>query len=110
MINNPSKWTRFNDMHSGGVVKIYPFECIYIEADQETAELIFSEQFHRDPNNITCSCCGNDYSISEYDSLADATEYDRTSFKGEVIPLDEFIKNSDCLFLFKKTYLIGEVQ
>lgn len=102
MIDNPSKWTQFRDMHSGGFVKIYPFECIYIEADQETAERIFMEKFHRYPNHVTCTCCGEDYSIMEYDSLADATEYERTLYGKKVIPLKEFIKDRNSLFLFKK--------
>lgn len=28
---------------------------------------IFQEYFHRDPDNVTCECCGNDFSVEEGD-------------------------------------------
>lgn len=66
-----SKWTRFYDMASGGDHK-EPFDVIYIEAPEAEAERIFSERFGHDPGNITCDCCGSDYSVSEYESLEEA--------------------------------------
>lgn len=99
-------WTKFMDMHSGGSCKLDPYEYIYIEANQENAEAIFERQFHRDPNNITCDCCGEDYSISEYDSIEAATSYERRKRYGKPeISLEEYIERDDILFLFK-----GEVK
>lgn len=56
---------------------------IYIEAPQAEAEVIFYNMTGRNPNKITCTCCGEDYSISEYKTLAKATEYQRTG----ILPL-----------------------
>jgi hypothetical protein len=59
-------WTRFFDMHSGGRAK-EDFELIYIQAPQDQAEVIFYNKFGHNPNRITCSCCGEDYSVREVD-------------------------------------------
>lgn len=69
-----STWTKFWDMHSGGG-KEEDHNIIVIEAPQEEAELIFFNKFGHDPNCVTCTCCGPDYSISEYDSLEEAVAY-----------------------------------
>jgi hypothetical protein len=61
---NKSIWTQFWDMHSGGVSK-EDFECIYIEAPKDEAEIIFYNRFGHNPNRVTCTCCGPDYSIEE---------------------------------------------
>lgn len=70
-------FTLFADMHSGGSTKLKPYEYIYIEAPEQEAEVIFYNRFGRNPNRVTCTCCGEDYSISQYDSLQRATGYDR---------------------------------
>ena len=73
------KWIHFWDMHSGGGVKQKPYKHIYIEAtSQDEAEVIFYKRFKHNPNRVTCTCCGSDYSVSEYDTLEAATEYQRT--------------------------------
>lgn len=70
-------WTRFMDMHSGGGQKL-AWHHIYIEAPQAEAEVVFQNRFHRNPHRITCSCCGEDYSVSEEgDDLAQATAFER---------------------------------
>ena len=81
-----NKWTEFWDMHSGGGRKLR-WEEIYIEAPRAEAERIFEALFDRDPNNVTCDCCGGDYSISEYDSLDEATKYERKD-----VLLEEYVK------------------
>ena len=68
--------TRFMDMHSGGKLKT-SFTHIYIDAPLEEALGIFKDTFKRDPNNVTCKCCGEDFVYEEYPSLEDATAYDR---------------------------------
>jgi hypothetical protein len=69
-------WTHFWDMHSGGDLK-EEWGHIYIEAPQEEAEVIFYNRFGHNPNRVTCTCCGEDYSISEGRSLGELTKYHR---------------------------------
>jgi hypothetical protein len=68
--------TRFMDMHSGGSLKT-SFTHIYIDEPIKTAVRTFKDLFKRDPDNITCKCCGEDFVYDEYDSLEEATAYDR---------------------------------
>jgi hypothetical protein len=68
--------TRFMDMHSGGKLKT-PFTHIYVDAPLDEALAIFKDTFQRDPNNVTCKCCGEDFVYEEYSSLEEATAYDR---------------------------------
>jgi hypothetical protein len=70
-------WTRFMDMHSGGSCKQKPYEYIYIEAPEAEAKVIFYNRFGHNPERVTCTCCGDDYSIEDYDTLERATAYDR---------------------------------
>lgn len=70
-------WTRFMDMHSGGGMKESPYEYIYIEAPEEEACVIFYNRFGHDPDRVTCTCCGSDYSIDEEENLKEATAYER---------------------------------
>ena len=70
-------WTHFMDMHSGGECKEEPFDEIYIEAPAKEAVIIFYNRFGHNPHRITCTCCGNDYSISEKESLAQLTGFNR---------------------------------
>ena len=60
-------WTRFTDMYSRGERKL-EWEHIYIELPELQAIEYFKQMFNRDPNNITCSCCGEDYAIYDYSS------------------------------------------
>jgi hypothetical protein len=69
-------WTQFMDMHSGGGRKL-DWEYIYIEAPQAEAEIVFYNRFGRNPHRVTCTCCGNDYSLSSEESLAQLTGYER---------------------------------
>jgi len=70
-------WTRFMDMHSGGGLKESPFNFIFIEAPEAEAEVIFYNRFGHNPNRVSCTCCGEDYGISEGPTLESATGYDR---------------------------------
>lgn len=100
-------WYQFWDMHSGGSQKIEGGPQIYIEADsEEEAVSIFENRFGRDPYNVTCNCCGSDYSISEAKDLVQATGYHRhcandssglyvenpSKYYQSVTPLEEFLK------------------
>lgn len=68
--------TRFMDMHSGGHLKT-PYTHIYIDEPLGEAVRTFKELFKRDPDNVTCTCCGTDFVYEEYSSLEEATAYDR---------------------------------
>ena len=69
-------WTQFMDMHSGGGSK-EAWEYIYIEAAEEEARVIFYNRFGHNPERVTCTCCGDDYSVSESATLEKATAYER---------------------------------
>lgn len=70
-------WTQFMDMHSGGGLKEEPYGYIYIEAPEKEAKTIFYNRFGHNPERVTCTCCGNDYSINEKESLAQLTGFER---------------------------------
>lgn len=72
-------YTRFMDMHSGGGLKEPPYARIYIEAPENEAKIIFYNRFGHNPERVTCTCCGEDYSITEEDSLVEASAYDRNA-------------------------------
>ncbi len=87
-------WTRFYDMHSGGGSK-EPQEEIYIEAQNEKeAKIIFYNRFGHSPNRVTCTCCGEDYSISTGDTLDKVSEYSRRNST-----LETYIKGSGVLII-----------
>lgn len=69
-------WTQFLDMHSGGPQK-EDWARIYIEAPETEAKVIFYNRFGHNPERVSCTCCGDDYSISEEPTLAEATAYHR---------------------------------
>lgn len=68
--------THFWDTHSGGVRK-EPQEHIFIEAPRDEAEVIFYNRFGHNPNRVSCTCCGEDYSIDEGPSLQQMTAFHR---------------------------------
>ena len=85
-------WTRFMDMHSGGGRK-GPAEKIIIEAPEDEARVVFYNRFGLSPDRVTCTCCGEDYSVTEGDTLEQITAYDRNCHSayfytdtGEVVP------------------------
>lgn len=121
-------WTQFWDMHSGGSLK-EKWAKIYIEAPEKEAMIIFYNRFGHNPYRISCTCCGEDYSISEEEDLAQITGYhrgcayenksgylERASQKrswASYITLEDYIKSDDVLVIFKEdikdSERIGEV-
>ena len=75
--STPNSWTLFWDMSSGGSTKVEPYETIYIELPWARAVEYFKDRFDRDPDNVTCDCCGEDYSVSSYASFDEASAYHR---------------------------------
>lgn len=133
-----TQWTRFMDMHSGGGIKVYampdgtfaegsnyrypeggvPKQYIYIEAPEAEARVIFYNRFGHNPERVTCTCCGDDYSISEAATLEQASGYDRncefdeagdgyiertrTKYNfgnQELVPLSEYVERPDVLVI-----------
>ena len=80
-------WTHFWDMHSGGGQK-EKWSHIYIEAPEEEAKFVFYHRFGHNPDRVTCTCCGNDYSISSDKSLKSLTGFQRNCRNLET-PQDE---------------------
>jgi len=79
-------WTLFWDMHSGGGTKEPPYQKIYIEAPQAEAEVIFYNRFGHSPNRVTCTCCGEDYSVGESKTLEAASGFHRGCAYAYVLP------------------------
>jgi hypothetical protein len=115
-------WTQFWDMHSGGGAK-EKWPMIYIEAPKNVAEIVFYNRFGHSPNRVTCTCCGEDYSVSEYESLEQATGYHRgckyedgnyievPERKGRLFqPLFDYIKNPDILVIRKEDIKYSETE
>ena len=104
------------DMHSGGGSK-ESYEYIYIEAPENEAKVIFYNRFGHNPERVTCTCCGEDYSISENESLEQLSGYDRGCDYNRDIgyiekrkvggykdyqTLNEYIKSEGVLFITKE--------
>lgn len=91
------KWFWYHDMHSGGDLKTQYYH-IYIQAEsEELANRIFYARFDRNPNCVTCTCCGPDYAVSVHDTLEEATEYNRSKYgqgyeKIDEVPLDVYLE------------------
>jgi hypothetical protein len=109
-------FTRFMDMSSGGGHK-EDWGYIYIQAPEDEACIIFYNRFGHNPHRVTCTCCGDDYSISESINLEQATGYDRgceyenggyvekqaTKYSyRKYIPLKEYLKSKDILVIYDK--------
>jgi hypothetical protein len=69
-------WTSFHDMHSGGDLK-EDFQFVWIEAPVEEAKIVFYNRFGHSPDRVSCTCCGEDYSVDESETLEQATGYER---------------------------------
>lgn len=70
-------WWSFMDMHSGGRQKT-DYSHIFIEANSESEACgIFESIFGCNPDNITCDCCGSDFSIYGGKDLKSLTTYHR---------------------------------
>lgn len=104
-------WTRFMDMHSGGHQNT-EFGYIYIQAPEDEAVAVFGARFDQNPHSVNCSCCGSNYSVSDYESLLDATNYDRNDYPnawGKRVELLDFVNTrGDICFIFATDIKEGE--
>lgn len=92
------KWTRFVDMYSGGELK-EKFSYLYVELPEEKAKVFFYNRFGHNPERITCTCCGDDYNITEEESLEQIAAFEREA-KGK--PLKEYLKSDEARVIYKK--------
>jgi len=67
-------WTKFYDMHSGGDAKT-EWEVIVFEAKKKDAIKYANWKWGIHPDNVTCTCCGEDFSVSTYETLEQAVEF-----------------------------------
>jgi hypothetical protein len=99
-------WTQFWDMHSGGGTK-EEWSQIYIEAPEEEAVSVFYSMFGHNPHRVSCTCCGPDYSISEYETLEEASAYDRgdTHYSSQpTISLEEYKTEEHVKIITKESF------
>lgn len=80
-------WTTFWDLRSGGSKKTI-YDYIYIEAEKHAAVNAFTNIFGVNPYSVSCSCCGQDFSVGEAPTLEDASRLERKE-----VPLDSYITN-----------------
>lgn len=103
-------WCHFMDMHSGGRLKQKPYQHIFIELPERDATAVFYHRFGHNPNDVACSCCGENYSITEYESLAEATDYERrATLNGPlVLTVNEYGQREDVLYIPRKEIDVKE--
>jgi hypothetical protein len=97
------------DMYSGGDAK-EDFEYLYIEAPLDEAESIFYARYGHVPDRVSCTCCGEDYSVTESATLEEATKYERRRDwrdREDLIPLDEYLKR-DNVAVIRDSEIDGE--
>ena len=71
-------WTFFEDAYAEGNLKFKEFSWIIVQAEQEKAIEMFKAFTNVDPQRVTCTCCGQHYSIREHDSVFQATAFERS--------------------------------
>jgi len=76
-------YTRFFDLCSGGSQK-EDFSTLYVELDEDRAVEWFYEKYGHSPHNVTCTCCGSDYSVYEVGDNPDMSDADLIIRSNEV--------------------------
>lgn len=94
-------WTHFMDMCSGGDLKESPYEHIYIEAPWTEARVIFYNRFGHSPDRVTCTCCGEDYSLAEKSTLEEVSSYWRKK-RGKSQSVQEHVESETVLAISAK--------
>jgi len=67
-------WTKFFDMSSGGSEKTQ-WSIIVFEAKKKDAIKYANWKWDIHPDNVTCTCCGTDFSASTHETLEQAVEF-----------------------------------
>lgn len=94
------KVTKFFDMHSGGYLKT-SYTHIYIDEPLGEAVVTFKNLFKIDPDDIACQCCGKNFEYEEYDSLEEATEYERSKISDapEWVSVEKYFSGNNKVLL-----------
>lgn len=115
---------RFFDLHSGGYGKT-PYSHLYIEApSEEMATSLFQAMTGCYPYDVTCECCGKDFSVAEEVSLDQATGFERNcawdkytemyvddeAYRIEYMTLSDFLNSGKVFFLPYETWIEWEFQ
>ena len=66
---------------------------------------VFCNRFGHNPDRVTCTCCGPDYSIQDYVTLEEATSYHRQNKS-----VEEFSKEPDILIIYAKDIKPEELE
>jgi hypothetical protein len=94
-LEDPTPWTRFMDMCSGGSRKLEPFDLIYIQEPEDRATALFMLLFDFDPRGVACRCCGSDYAILELPTLQESAafhiEYHRLRGLKQLVARDDVL-------------------
>lgn len=93
------------DMHSGGGRK-EKFEYLYVELPEKDALVFFQNRFGHNPERVTCTCCGSDYSTDENPTLEKASAYDRNCRWDEVVK--GYVEEPDCRYGNKELISLEE--
>lgn len=99
---NKTVIAKFQDLLSGGVLKVKGIDTIYMETTPGKSRDAFTAYFGFDPLNTYCDCCGKDFCISEFDSLEDATKQERTRDRdehGKIPSIESYINRKDIQFV-----------
>lgn len=107
-------WVQFWDMNSGGDRK-ERWPHIYIECQGiEQAKAIFYHRFGHNPDRVSCTCCGEDYSVTENIDLGQLTGFQHNADwdqklnryverprmeKYPVLSVEEYEAQEDVLFI-----------
>ena len=74
-------WTKLFDM-SSGVHEKTDWSIIFIQADQEDAIRYANWRWDIHPDNVTCTCCGEDFFVSSGE-LGKIAKFHVTSWSGD---------------------------
>jgi hypothetical protein len=80
-------WTEFTDKWAGGCAK-EPWDYILIQAPPKVACAVFEHVFEHHPRNISCSCCGEEYFVTQASDI----DYAKSLFIKAADILPEWVK------------------
>lgn len=90
-------WTKVYVNNPRGVRPL-PFHWVYIQANETLARAIFEDRFKMSPDQVTCPCCGSDFSLFEEDGhLKDITQWERDDES-----LANFVRRDDVLVIYTR--------
>lgn len=101
LLKQPSPWTLFWDMHSGGGSK-EPFGHIWINETEGVAKIVFYNRFGHAHNRVSCTCCGEDYAVHTSDCFEEGSAFHRgveSTYRKE-ISVEDYAQSPDVHIIF----------